>query len=68
MKKGPVLLATVSALIGTPGAFAEQPYELDPSVITATGMRESLLTSPAACHRRLCPSGSRARAVSGPCC
>ncbi|WP_022963770.1 TonB-dependent receptor plug domain-containing protein [Halopseudomonas pelagia] len=47
MKKGPVLLATVSALIATQGVFAKQPFALDPSIITATGMRESLLLSPA---------------------
>ncbi|MFO7706113.1 MAG: tRNA lysidine(34) synthetase TilS [Halopseudomonas sp.] len=51
MKKGPALLATVSALMITPGVFAEQPFELDPSIITATGMRESLLLSPASITR-----------------
>lgn len=51
MKKGPAFLATVSALIVAPSAFAEQPYELDPSVVTATGMHESLLTSPASITR-----------------
>lgn len=51
MKKGPALLATVSALMITPGVFAEQPFALDPSIITATGMRESLLLSPASITR-----------------
>lgn len=51
MSKGPALLATVSVLLVAPGVFAEQPCELDPSVITASGMRESLLLSPASITR-----------------
>ncbi|WP_178114711.1 TonB-dependent receptor plug domain-containing protein [Pseudomonas saliphila] len=51
MNKRPALLATVSALLATPGVFAEQALELEPSIITATGMRESLLLSPASVTR-----------------